>query len=1248
MHIRFLLKIVCMMLLLVLGGPELRAEMILLKHSQGNLSAISYDKLLPAEKKEVDDIYDNILMKYQWPMLQMSYPYFSKEGQNEVLSAIEQPFGLIALVSKKLKSEYQDRYQVIYTPETIFEMGTIIAFAGEHDSRSLVDPNQTKYPLSPSIYLDNDLRNSTYMIEVFSDKDFLPSIKAALKKAAEDKASTKQERLSTFLYASFGQYNLRPEIKEMYFETCQYLYTKFQNDLSTELKAGDIVKSILEHYDQIEPQFKEDLIKKNPYIRMRGALNDRYTKLLLNDSFRNYLLQAVHAQYQAQKNGTFVLFRGTDGYAPNEKQHLLDVPSQHIKSEYDQATGGDEKTKNLVKQKFNIEEPKYGNSRPGLGFYPTSLSFGNTLLSGSFFEMGPGGARPLDYIINSRRAYFLSIPLKDYLIDSSAQPFFVNPFNTTMSMIAKGELSHSRSKISTYQGTKKIGDFLSGWMGGNEMSAFIAQDSNLNLGFMVIPVDWNKLSGQISHIIGEKATFITADGKPPSKDLLDELTNQKSVGNFEMESAGLKEHYSKLQAVHNELEKGVKLKPVTPSELQDKSKPVKSTGIIPTFPKTPGNSIPTSSDDRVYNKENIFWKIIQGKQKLNTDKLADTQNTLIFDDLRKRTKEHFLAVTKGEYISFPHFTSHAKVPEMVDLVRSIAQVAEKKGLDKTGYRIISNHALYPGQNDKNNANQEVPHFHVHVSGGECLGKYVAGVPQTSTSGSNKNNLTKNPSATGGSTYSAEMQIHNNKEIPFGFGLSLDQFLPLVFSQKLAERKWDNKNRRILAYRVPSHDLNIPDYIGFLILDEKKKPLYTSFHDFAKNATAEEVQNLFAFMSDVAKSLGLHETGYRIISNHGLDAWHYPDVFQMFIAGGARLGVTVTNILANRRVSPNSQRYDAKWDNVNVYDYNDLLDIPHPHCPKPVDIEEWFSEAKELPTSQTSIEATFKELPKGIKETKDNLIRLQNAIRAQMLQKNDPGYSIKIKIHEVIAEEAQALLNNLRNSETTVKNLELKYKNGLKDKKNLSELSNELNKIDSLVRSSQKFFKSLGKEDKTVRSLISDVFSPYNLPPKGTWIFMELDGVLTKGKVSTEWTENGLKGAIIDYQNKGYKVMGLTTRSYWNGMEKGKDTFDLLKTLGIAFSNPGNLQPFAFEGMNKLPREQQPNFKDGVIFVAGQSDYKGSFLRSYLDVLIDKKVKEFPSHVAYIDVREHRVQDVVVIMDQLGIPSMGYTYNPQAK
>lgn len=443
-------------------------------------------------------------------------------------------------------------------------------------------------------------------------------------------------------------------------------------------------------------------------------------------------------------------------------------------------------------------------------------------------------------------------------------------------------------------------------------------------------------------------------------------------------------------------------------------KPVVSPSFIsPLKPSLPTLSVTITikEDERLYSPYNVFWPIIQNTQKnLQTPLLANSTYSLAFDTLHKRTKEHMLVIPKGPYISFPHFMSYASPEEVVDLVRTIALVAENKGLDKTGYRIIANHGLYPGVAKNNNASQEVAHFHVHVAGGECLGKPVAGIPypdkfkqkksltqvkkaiealdklltkknqakamtikvESSPVGISKVSPTKvevlkaNPlvpeAPKGGGQKgeqekllkafttlkqaygklesfmvyadhsAASMAISNPAFLPMGQAKGSSEVLTVASQNVVAQMTFQDQGvqKSIVAYRVPQYNKPIPQLIGFMIWNEKKEPLYQSFHDFAKQATTTEIYTLFRFVEQIAIAVGIHETGYRLVSNHGLDAWHKPNIFQVFIAGGRPLGVTVTNVYGNRKKTLKGKI--STWEKSRIYYYKDILDSPHLHCP----------------------------------------------------------------------------------------------------------------------------------------------------------------------------------------------------------------------------------------------------------------------------------------------------------------------------
>ena len=119
-------------------------------------------------------------------------------------------------------------------------------------------------------------------------------------------------------------------------------------------------------------------------------------------------------------------------------------------------------------------------------------------------------------------------------------------------------------------------------------------------------------------------------------------------------------------------------------------------------------------NQNVYDKENIFAKILRGERPCT--KVYEDEFSLAFNDINPQSQIHILVIPKGEYISFDDFSGKASSKEIISFFKSISEVAKQVGVDRSGYRIISNHGL--------DSHQEVPHFHVHILGGNPLGSLL--------------------------------------------------------------------------------------------------------------------------------------------------------------------------------------------------------------------------------------------------------------------------------------------------------------------------------------------------------------------------------------------------------------------------------------------------------------------------------------------------------------------------------------------
>lgn len=115
-----------------------------------------------------------------------------------------------------------------------------------------------------------------------------------------------------------------------------------------------------------------------------------------------------------------------------------------------------------------------------------------------------------------------------------------------------------------------------------------------------------------------------------------------------------------------------------------------------------------------YDPDNIFAKILRGE--IPCDKVHESEHALVFRDINPQTPTHMLVIPKGPYVSFDDFSQKASAVEIADFVRTLGIVARDAGLVEPGYRILANHGR--------DAHQEVPHFHVHLFGGQDLGRMI--------------------------------------------------------------------------------------------------------------------------------------------------------------------------------------------------------------------------------------------------------------------------------------------------------------------------------------------------------------------------------------------------------------------------------------------------------------------------------------------------------------------------------------------
>ncbi len=117
----------------------------------------------------------------------------------------------------------------------------------------------------------------------------------------------------------------------------------------------------------------------------------------------------------------------------------------------------------------------------------------------------------------------------------------------------------------------------------------------------------------------------------------------------------------------------------------------------------------------MYDKNNIFYKIINGA--IPAKIILQNNNAIAFHDINPQAKIHVLLIPKGQYSNIADFATLASVIEQTDFFNALSEIIKMLEIKKNGFRVISNCG--------NHAGQEVPHFHMHILGGEPLGKMLS-------------------------------------------------------------------------------------------------------------------------------------------------------------------------------------------------------------------------------------------------------------------------------------------------------------------------------------------------------------------------------------------------------------------------------------------------------------------------------------------------------------------------------------------
>jgi len=109
----------------------------------------------------------------------------------------------------------------------------------------------------------------------------------------------------------------------------------------------------------------------------------------------------------------------------------------------------------------------------------------------------------------------------------------------------------------------------------------------------------------------------------------------------------------------------------------------------------------------------IFCKIIKGE--IPSTKVYEDDNVLAFKDINPAAPIHILVVPK-QHIENVLEINEGNKKILEDVFLAINKIAKKLGIDKDGFRVITNCGKDSGQ--------EVMHLHFHILAGAKLGEKI--------------------------------------------------------------------------------------------------------------------------------------------------------------------------------------------------------------------------------------------------------------------------------------------------------------------------------------------------------------------------------------------------------------------------------------------------------------------------------------------------------------------------------------------
>lgn len=110
------------------------------------------------------------------------------------------------------------------------------------------------------------------------------------------------------------------------------------------------------------------------------------------------------------------------------------------------------------------------------------------------------------------------------------------------------------------------------------------------------------------------------------------------------------------------------------------------------------------------SEKTIFSRIID--REVPADIVFENDRIIVIKDIKADAPVHLLGITKHPYKNIRELLESGDKELLWELMSTLGKMAEEQGIAESGFRLVSNNGP--------DANQVVPHLHIHLLGGEPL------------------------------------------------------------------------------------------------------------------------------------------------------------------------------------------------------------------------------------------------------------------------------------------------------------------------------------------------------------------------------------------------------------------------------------------------------------------------------------------------------------------------------------------------